>query len=108
VLEIHGDADTIVPYRGRKSDGAGSVASFLSGWIRRDGCGSKPRFSRPEHNVLRWTHTDCRSGDVVEHLLLKGTDHGWPGAKPPFPKRNPSQLEANEEVWRFFSDKRLH
>jgi polyhydroxybutyrate depolymerase len=108
VLEIHGDADTVVPYHGRKGDGAGSVASFLGGWIRRDGCGDKPVFSRPERNVLRWTHTDCANGYVVEHLLLRGTDHGWPGAKPPYPAHNPSQLEANEEVWSFFADKRLH
>jgi polyhydroxybutyrate depolymerase len=107
VLEIHGDADRVVPYRGRPSDGAGSVAGFLGGWVRRDGCGAKPTFSRPERNVLRWVHTDCAAGYVVEHLLLKGTDHGWPGAKPPYPAHNPSQLEANEEVWKFFADKRL-
>ena len=108
VLEIHGDADRVVPYTGRPSDGAGSVVGFLGGWVQRDGCNPKPVFTRPEPNVLRFTHTDCDPGYAVEHLRLQGTDHGWPGAKPPYPSRNPSQLEANEEVWKFFADKRLH
>jgi polyhydroxybutyrate depolymerase len=108
VLEIHGDADRVVPYNGRKSDGAGSVAGFLAGWVRRDGCNPKPVFAHPERDVLRFTHTDCDPGYVVEHMRLRGTDHGWPGAKPPYPSRNPSQLEANEETWKFFADKRLH
>ncbi len=108
VLEIHGDADTVVPYTGRRSDGAGSVAGFLGGWVHRDGCNPKPVSSRPRPNVLRFTRTDCADGYVVDHLRLQGTDHGWPGAKPPYPSRNPSQLEANEEVWRFFAGKRLH
>jgi polyhydroxybutyrate depolymerase len=108
VLEIHGDADRVVPYKGRRTDGAGSVAGFLGGWVRRDGCGPRPVIHHPEHNVVQFTHTDCASGYVVEHLLLRGTDHGWPGAKPPYPSRNPSQLEANEETWKFFADKRLH
>jgi polyhydroxybutyrate depolymerase len=107
VLEIHGDADRVVPYTGRPADGAGSVVGFLGGWVRRDGCDPKPVFTRPERDVLRFTHENCDAGYVIEHLRLRGTDHGWPGSKPPYPSRNPSQLEANEEVWKFFADKRL-
>jgi polyhydroxybutyrate depolymerase len=108
VLEIHGDADEVVPYNGRDPDGAGSVVGFLGGWVGRDGCDPKPVRTRPERGVIRFAHDHCADGYVVEHLRLEGTDHGWPGAKPPFPSHNPSQLEANEEVWGFFSDKRLH
>jgi polyhydroxybutyrate depolymerase len=108
VLEIHGDADQIVPYNGRRGDGAGSVVGFLGGWVHRDGCDPKPVRSHPRRGVIRFTHNGCAAGYAVEHLRLHGTDHGWPGAKPPFPSHNPSQLEANEEVWSFFSDKRLH
>lgn len=104
----HGDADRIVPYNGRNADGAGSVARFLAGWAGRDGCDATPVTSHPERRVVRLAHRDCDPGYAVEHLRLRGTDHGWPGAKPPWPKHNPSQLNANEATWRFFKAKRLH
>ena len=73
----------------------------------RDGCDAKAAHTRPEKGVLRFTHPNCDPGLAVEHLRLTGTDHGWPGASPPWPRHNPSQLEANEEVWRFFDAQRL-
>jgi polyhydroxybutyrate depolymerase len=107
ILEIHGTSDTIVPYAGRPPDGAGAVLGFLAGWVRRDGCQAKSVTTRQEKGVVRFTHPGCAPGYAVEHLRLTGTDHGWPGADPPWPKHNPSQLEANEEVWAFFSAHRL-
>jgi polyhydroxybutyrate depolymerase len=107
VLEIHGTSDHVVPYNGKPPDYKGAVSGFLAGWVRRDGCDAKATHTRPEKNVVRFTHADCDSGLAVEHLRLTGTDHGWPGADPPWPRHNPSQLEANEEVWRFFARHRL-
>jgi polyhydroxybutyrate depolymerase len=107
VLEIHGMSDSVVPYKGRPPDGAGAVSGFLAGWVRRDGCDDDASRTRPDEGVLRFSHEHCAAGLAVEHLLLAGTDHGWPGASPPFPRHNPSQLEANEEVWRFFARHRL-
>jgi polyhydroxybutyrate depolymerase len=103
VLEIHGTSDHVVPYNGKPPDYKGAVSGFLAGWVRRDGCDAKATHTRPEKGVLRFTHPNCDAGLAVEHLRLAGTDHGWPGASPPWPRHNPSQLEANEEVWRFFA-----
>jgi polyhydroxybutyrate depolymerase len=102
VLEIHGTSDHVVPYEGRPPDGAGAVVGFLAGWVRRDGCAAKTITTHPEDGVVRFSHPHCAAGLRVEHLRLAGTDHGWPGADPPFPQHNPSELEANEEVLRFF------
>jgi len=107
VLEIHGTKDQIVPYAGRKGDGAGSVSSFLAGWVARDGCAAATRQTHPRKGVTRYLHRSCPAGLAVEHLRLDGTDHGWPGAAPPWPAHNPSKLEAGEEVWQFFSKLRL-
>jgi polyhydroxybutyrate depolymerase len=107
VLEIHGTSDHVVPYAGKPPDYKGAVSGFLAGWVRRDGCDAKATHTRPEKGVVRFTHAGCASGLAVEHLRLTGTDHGWPGASPPFPRHNPSQIEANEEVWRFFAKHRL-
>jgi polyhydroxybutyrate depolymerase len=103
VLEIHGTADYVVPYAGRPPDGAGAVVGYLAGWVRRDGCEGRAVNSRPRPGVVRFTHRNCAEGLAVEHLRLTGTDHGWPGAAPPFPRHNPSAIVANEEIWDFFA-----
>ena len=107
VLEIHGDADELVPYEGRGADHAGDVRAFVSGWARRDGCDARPRITRTARYVTWVVHRHCDAGYAVEHVKLEGTDHGWPGAKPPWPHHHPSGVLAREIVWRFFADQRL-
>lgn len=48
----------------------------------------------------------CDAGLRVERLRLSGTDHGWPGAGPPLPDRNPSGLSATRELLRFVASAR--
>jgi polyhydroxybutyrate depolymerase len=103
VLEIHGTSDHVVPYGGVPPDYKGAVLGFLGGWVRRDGCKPDPVATHPRKGVVRFTHTGCAAGLSVQHLRLTGTDHGWPGAQPPFPRHNPSGLVANDEIWHFFA-----
>lgn len=103
MLEIHGSADPIVPYRGRGSNRAGDVRTFVGGWARRDGCAARPRVTHPAAHVTRLAYEHCSRGYAVEHLRLAGTDHGWPGAKPPWPRHNPARVLAREAVWAFFA-----
>ena len=107
VLEIHGSADQIVPYEGRGPDRDGDVREYVSGWARRAGCDARPRITHPARYVTRVVHRHCDAGYAVEHLRLEGTDHGWPGAAPPWPRHHPAGVLARELVWRFFADKRL-
>ena len=100
-LAIHGSADTIVPFNGRPPDYKGNVQRYAAGWARRDGCSVTARSYRPHHDVTRFVFDRCAAGMKVQILLLTGTDHGWPGAPPPFPSRNPSGVDANLEVLRF-------
>jgi polyhydroxybutyrate depolymerase len=107
VLEIHGSADQIVPYEGRGPDHDGDVREYVSGWARRDGCDARPRITHPARYVTRVVHRHCDPGYAVEHVRLEGTDHGWPGARPPWPRHHPAGVLAREEVWDFFEGKRL-
>jgi polyhydroxybutyrate depolymerase len=102
-LDIHGTADTVVPYNGKKPDRAGSVPRYAARWARRDGCAATPARSSPGRLVTRYRYPGCDDGLRVERLRLSGTDHGWPGAGPPFPRHNPTGLNANEAVWAFFA-----
>ena len=78
ILEIHGAADQVVPYRGDPT-GAGSVPAFLAQWRRLDGCRGAARRLSPRSNVveLRWAR--CAGGAVVQHDRITDADHGWPG-----------------------------
>jgi polyhydroxybutyrate depolymerase len=100
VLEIHGTADTVVPYRGIPPERKGSVPRYLNGWAQRNGCGRSPQTTRPRRLVVRQTWRGCRA--PVEHLRLARTGHGWPGVFI-FRGGDPTGVDATREVWRFFS-----
>lgn len=100
-LDIHGTADTVVPYNGKRPDRAGSVPRYTARWARRGGCAATPAQSSPRRLVTRYRYRDCDDGLRVERLRLSGTDHGWPGAGPPLPDHNPSGLDATRELLRF-------
>ena len=100
-LDIHGSADTVTPYDGKRPDRAGSVPRYTARWARRDGCAASTTQSSPRRLVTRVRYGGCDAGLRVERLRLSGTDHGWPGAGPPLPDRNPSGLSATRELLRF-------
>jgi len=100
-LAIHGSADTVVPYNGKKPDRAGSVPRYTARRARRDGCDEHPRTTRPRSYVTRLIFHGCDAGLRVELLRLSGTDHGWPGAGPPLPDHNPSGVDTTRELMRF-------
>ena len=100
-LAIHGSADTVVPYNGKRPDRAGSVPRYTARWARRDGCAARPTASAPRPRVTHLRYRGCDDGLRVELLRLSGTDHGWPGAGPPLPDSNPSGVSATRELLRF-------
>jgi polyhydroxybutyrate depolymerase len=100
-LAIHGTADTIVPFNGKLPDRKGNVPNYVAGWARRDRCPKQPSTTYPHAYVQRIVYRGCPDGIRVEVLRLSGTDHGWPGAAPPWPKHNPSGINASLEVLRF-------
>ncbi len=102
LLAIHGAADTVVPYNGKRPARKGSVPRYAARWAKRHGCARRPRTSRPARRVTRITYRGCRKGLSVAIVRLDGTTHGWPGARRPRPgQRNPSRFNATREVVRF-------
>jgi polyhydroxybutyrate depolymerase len=105
-LAIHGSADTVVPYNGKRPDRAGSVPRYAARWARRDGCAARPTATTPRPRVTHVRYRGCDDGLRVELLRLSGTDHGWPGAGPPLPDHNPSGVSATRELLRFVAGAR--
>jgi polyhydroxybutyrate depolymerase len=101
-LAIHGSADTVVPYNGKTVDNhAGSVPRYATRRAKRDGCNAAPRTTHPRRLVTHVVYRGCDAGLRVEILRLSGTDHGWPGAGPPRPDENPSNVSASTELLKF-------
>jgi polyhydroxybutyrate depolymerase len=100
-LAIHGSADSIVPFNGKLPDRGGNVPRYAAGWAQRDGCATTPAMLHPRHLVTRLVYRGCPGGLRVEVVRLSGTDHGWPGAAPPWPRSNPSGVDANLEILRW-------
>jgi polyhydroxybutyrate depolymerase len=98
VLEIHGTADTVVPYNGKPPDYAGSVPRFLANWASLDGCSQQqaPTFVGPGTERFDWG--SCAGGTEVMHLRLSGIGHTWPGSR----DSRSSPIAAGRTVWRFF------
>ena len=98
---IHGAADTVVPYNGKKPDRKGNVPRFTARWAARAGCAVPPRSTTPQRLVTRYTYRGCDGARRVGLVRLTGTTHGWPGVTLPFASRNPSGFRATPEVLRF-------
>lgn len=93
------------------------VEKTLQQWTTFDGCPENPTvgptiYGRPDtasakHSATKYTYGPGKNGVEVVFWKLTGAGHVWPGAKPgPLEKIcGPSTdvINANEEIWKFFS-----
>lgn len=106
VLEIHGTADSVVPYAPPPGQARGVVMRWIDGWVYRDGCPRQAHRRRLSAHVIRLDWSPCRGGAAVAHLRIVGGAHAWPGANPPDP--GPSfGVSASAQAWRFLRGRRL-
>ncbi|MEA2385531.1 MAG: polyhydroxybutyrate depolymerase [Solirubrobacteraceae bacterium] len=106
LLEVHGTADPVVPYRGSPADPGSDVVGFLKDWADRDACRPAPRVTLERPGVERLDWTGCRDATEIAHLRLIGGTHTWPGTEPPAPGPQLG-VSASDEAWRFLRDRRL-
>lgn len=102
VVEVHGTADTVVPYNGSPPNGAGAVRPWLWAWHERDGCQGAPAISRIAPRVKRYEWNDCAEGTAVEHIEIFGGGHQLPGGVPRDAGQT-STVSATWLVWEFLS-----
>ena len=118
VMIIFGDADPLVPYEGGEIKGKRGkiipVKETVDFWIKNNGCSDTP----VEHSTIDNEDDETSvekfvykgNADVI-FLLIKGGGHTWPGGWQYLPKifigRTSKEINASEEIWKFFSDKKL-
>jgi polyhydroxybutyrate depolymerase len=102
ILEMHGTADSNVPYdAGAVFNGAPSpsVASVIQLWATLDGCAGNPTQSQSgitKTSVWR----DCKAGTTVQLDTVVGGHHTWFGSTIDPVSGEPN---ANAAIWSFFS-----
>jgi len=101
VLEMHGDADPVVPYEGDGPGDESSAEGFARAWADRDGCRSDPARRRLAPRAVRLDWTGCRDGTAVAHVRLLGFGHDIPGVLPR--TSPPGTIFGPAEIWRFLS-----
>jgi polyhydroxybutyrate depolymerase len=93
------------------------VDAMLAKWIARDGCPPQPQVGnavhgRPgaadaAHTATRYAYRPCRDGTEVVLWKLTGAGHVWPGGVqdylPWLLGAGTTVIDANREMWRFFS-----
>lgn len=108
VIEVHGDADTTIPYDGDADRGLPPIRDWVDGWVSRDRCAPDPatRTVGPDVTVLRWS--GCDGGAEVGHVVVAGGGHTWPGSDGPSGGGVTTQtVRATDLIWQFVSRYRL-
>jgi polyhydroxybutyrate depolymerase len=94
-----------------------SVDSMIGKWVTHNGCpaeaqvagpvSGKPGAADAEHTATRYRYGPCRAGTEVVFWKLSGAGHVWPGGKqnylPLLLGPGTTLIDANREMWRFFS-----
>jgi len=70
LLELHGDADPIVPYAGARA--------FVATWARWAGCDARPTVTAEPDGSRRETFAGCERGAALTHVRRRGAGHDLP------------------------------
>jgi polyhydroxybutyrate depolymerase len=102
VFNFNGTSDTLVPYAGN-GVGYPSVASTMSTWASRNGCGTTTHEILKKGDVTCVTFDGCKPGVEVSHCTVDGGGHTWPGGAPvPFLGKTTNEISATDAMWDFF------
>ncbi|MGA2669470.1 MAG: PHB depolymerase family esterase [Ignavibacteria bacterium] len=121
VMLIFGNEDPLVPFEGGQIIGKRgeviSVEKCVKYWCIKDSCTFDSAVSivdsvDDDTRAIKNTYSDVNGNSPVIFWYIEGGGHTWPGGWPYLPKlfigRTTKQINASEEIWKFFKDKRLH
>ena len=102
VLQIHGTADGIVPYKG--ADWTIDVPSIISYWTKYDKTDSVPTITNMPDIITtdgstaqHMVYLNGNNGTSIEHYKIASGSHSWPG------KWGNMDINASKIVWDFLS-----
>jgi polyhydroxybutyrate depolymerase len=98
VIQVHGLADTIVPYNGGKGTYLPNVIfppveQGITTWVQLDGCTGSPQVEKQDI-ITHTVYSSCNAGAAVELYAIEVGRHEWP-SKYVWP--------ASQAIWDFFA-----
>jgi polyhydroxybutyrate depolymerase len=113
VMEIHGNADDVVPYDGGTLLNFVPIPDLVDAWVGFNNCNPIPVVTPvPDINTTEGctaehiVYSGGDKGSTVEHYKITGGGHTWPGAFFNIGVTN-QDFNASYEIWRFFRQYRL-
>ncbi len=106
VLEIHGTGDNYYPFTGKP--GGKSIEESIAFWVSAYGCESSNTEAmadidpEDESTIEKTTHTNCAEGSAVVLMKVENAGHTWPGEDESTFGRVNMDIDASEEIWKFF------
>lgn len=100
VIAFNGTDDILVAYDGLLYI---SVPESFAAWGARNGCVGEPEPGKVNGDGHCATFTDCAGGVQVTQCTLEGMGHCWPGNPACLYGTPGTDLDANAEMWAFFS-----
>jgi polyhydroxybutyrate depolymerase len=94
LIEIHGLADTVVPYDGNATR---AIPDVLHARAELNGCTDRADAPEPNAKATRYTWT-CPSGSPLVHIAIPGQGHSWP---------EPATIDAAQVIYDFVSQFKL-
>lgn len=106
ILEIHGTSDFVVPYNGNIY--STSIDQVMEYWQTYNQCDADPTVTELDDlnttdgsNVTHYYYGNGAGGSSIELFKINGGAHTWPNPDG-FGDVN-KDINASEEIWRFFS-----
>lgn len=104
VLQMHGDADPIVPYLGDDADFV-AVDDVMNFWRDYNECDTtafikelKDSDTSDGSTITSFSYGNGRNCSEVNHYLVNGGGHFWPGSS------GNMDIDASMEIWNFLKE----
>lgn len=113
VMQIHGNADAVVPYDGLPTSFFAPIETLVGKWVDVNHCNPTPTITDvPNTNTAdgctatHYVYGGGDQGSTVEFYKINGGGHTWPGAIFNIGVTN-QDMNASLEIWRFLRKYRL-
>ncbi len=108
ILEIHGTADTTVPYAGSGPNHAGAVLPYVEAWAARDRCAGTPAKRVVAAHTVLYVWSGCADGASVQHLRIYGGGHELPNAAGArLRSGRQTAISGVRNIWHFLASRTL-
>ena len=119
MIQFNGTADVILPFEGGPHGLNPSlilppISESFGAWLELYGCSSEAEVVYEEGEVTCFRYGDCEDDVTLEHCIVEGGGHNWPGAVDLY-EMNPvmnwwaaphttEDIDASRAIWKFFAE----